>query len=201
MLRLCWVVLCKLNTDRIKKQRVWWHASRIVVTVLFGLIRERLEGSELITTDEQGEKFRNSPDLMKCRGSSVGTVTRLQIDERCVFKPSRPALGLPSLPFCGYRGSFPGLERPGLEANHSPPSNVNVKSGWSYTAYPSIGLHGVDRENVLLYIRPGTSSTFTHIVAFRPDVAGFSTRCMLDKSHYYLQQSTCRWSTTDGWRI
>jgi hypothetical protein len=29
----------------------------------------------------------------------------------------------------GYRGAFPGLKRPGREADHSPPSSAEVKSG------------------------------------------------------------------------
>jgi len=29
-----------------------------------------------------------------------------------------------------------GIKRPGLEADHSPPSNVEVKNVWSYTSTP-----------------------------------------------------------------
>jgi hypothetical protein len=36
-----------------------------------------------------------------------------------------------------------GVKRPGREANHSPPSSVEVKNEWSYTSTPSIRLHGV----------------------------------------------------------
>jgi hypothetical protein len=42
----------------------------------------------------------------------------------------------------GTRGSFPGVKRPGREADHSPPS-AEVKNAWSYTATPPVGLHGV----------------------------------------------------------
>jgi len=31
----------------------------------------------------------------------------------------------------------PGLKRPGREANHSPPSNAEVKNKWSYTSTPT----------------------------------------------------------------
>jgi len=31
------------------------------------------------------------------------------------------------------RGSFPGVKRPGHEADHSPPSSAEVKNAWSYT--------------------------------------------------------------------
>jgi hypothetical protein len=43
----------------------------------------------------------------------------------------------------GIRGSFPGLKRPGREADHSPPSSAKVKNAWSYTSIPPIRLHGV----------------------------------------------------------
>jgi hypothetical protein len=36
-----------------------------------------------------------------------------------------------------------GVKRPGREADHSPPSNAEVKNAWSYTSTPPIGLHGV----------------------------------------------------------
>jgi hypothetical protein len=32
----------------------------------------------------------------------------------------------------GTRGSFPGVKRPGREADHSPPSSAEVKNVWSY---------------------------------------------------------------------
>jgi hypothetical protein len=36
-----------------------------------------------------------------------------------------------------------GVKRPGLEADHSPPSSAEVKNAWSYTFTPPIRLHGV----------------------------------------------------------
>jgi hypothetical protein len=41
----------------------------------------------------------------------------------------------PSCPM-DTRGSFPGLKRPGREADHSPPSSAEVKNAWSYTSTP-----------------------------------------------------------------
>jgi hypothetical protein len=38
----------------------------------------------------------------------------------------------------GTRASFPGSE-----ADHSPPSSVEVKNAWSYKSTPPICLHGV----------------------------------------------------------
>jgi hypothetical protein len=43
----------------------------------------------------------------------------------------------------GTRGSFPGVKRPGREANHSPPSTAEVKNAWSYTSTLPICLQGV----------------------------------------------------------
>jgi hypothetical protein len=41
-------------------------------------------------------------------------------------------------------GEFPpGIKRPGREADHSPPSSVEVENAWSYTSTPTIRLHGV----------------------------------------------------------
>jgi len=36
-----------------------------------------------------------------------------------------------------------GTKRPGLEADHSPPSSAEVNNAWSYTSPPPIRLHGV----------------------------------------------------------
>jgi hypothetical protein len=43
----------------------------------------------------------------------------------------------------GTRGSFPGVKRPGREADHSPPSSAEAKNAWSYTSTTPICLHGV----------------------------------------------------------
>jgi hypothetical protein len=34
----------------------------------------------------------------------------------------------------GTTNSFPGIKRPGCEANHSPPTSVEFKNAWSYTS-------------------------------------------------------------------
>ena len=53
----------------------------------------------------------------------------------CVFtKTSRPASGLPSFHFNGYRGSVLGAKRLECEVNNSPPSSAEVKHKWSYTS-------------------------------------------------------------------
>jgi hypothetical protein len=34
-------------------------------------------------------------------------------------------------------GSYPGVKRPGREADHSPPTSAEVKKMWIYTCTPS----------------------------------------------------------------
>jgi hypothetical protein len=43
----------------------------------------------------------------------------------------------------GTSGSFHGVKQPEREADHSPPSSVEVKNAWSYTSTPPVRLHGV----------------------------------------------------------
>jgi hypothetical protein len=55
---------------------------------------------------------------------------------------SRPTMGPTEPPIRVQEGSggyFPGVKRPGSEANHLPPSSVKVKNEWSYTStYPDV---------------------------------------------------------------
>jgi hypothetical protein len=44
--------------------------------------------------------------------------------------------GRSSLLFNGYRRLSPEIKRPGREANHTPPSNAEVKNAWSYKSTP-----------------------------------------------------------------
>jgi hypothetical protein len=41
----------------------------------------------------------------------------------------------------GSGGSFPGVKRPGREADHSPPSSAEVKNAWRYTSTPWRGAY------------------------------------------------------------
>ena len=66
-------------------------------------------------------------------GSSVGVVTDYGLDGPVsnsrgdeIFRPSRPALGPPSLLYNGYRVFPGGKVRPGRAADHSPPSSAAV---------------------------------------------------------------------------
>jgi hypothetical protein len=57
---------------------------------------------------------------------------------------SRQALGPTQAPIQWVPWAlFVVEEQPGREANHYPPSNVEVKNAWSYTFTPPIRLHGV----------------------------------------------------------
>jgi hypothetical protein len=55
---------------------------------------------------------------------------------------SRPALG-PTQSRIQWvpGGPFLGVKRPGREADHSLPSNADVKNAWSYTSTPPVRLH------------------------------------------------------------
>jgi hypothetical protein len=50
-------------------------------------------------------------------------------------RPDGP-LGPPSLLYSGCRGSFPGVQRSGRGANHSPPSIVEFKNGEAIAPLP-----------------------------------------------------------------
>jgi hypothetical protein len=55
----------------------------------------------------------------------------------------------------GTRGSFPGVKRPGREADHSPPYSAEVKNVWSYTSTPTTpsccGAQLKHRDNFAFY--------------------------------------------------
>jgi hypothetical protein len=57
---------------------------------------------------------------------------------------SRPVLGPTGSPTQRVSEALPlWVKRPGREADHSPPSSVEVKNAWNYTTTPPIRLHGV----------------------------------------------------------
>jgi hypothetical protein len=93
----------------------------------------------------------------RSRDNSVGIVLGYELDNRG-FRVRFPAGAVNfSLHPCiqngsgthpasypmGTRGSFPGVKRPGREADHPPPSSAEVKNAWSYTSIPPIRLHGM----------------------------------------------------------
>jgi hypothetical protein len=82
--------------------------------------------------------------------SSVDIETSYGLDDREVGVPSpgriknfffstspRPSLGPTQPPIQRVTGAFtPGVDRPGLEADHSPPTSAKVKNMWMYTSTP-----------------------------------------------------------------
>ena len=48
--------------------------------------------------------------------------------------------------YSGVQGSFSGINQPGCESDHSPPSSTKVKSEWSYTSSPLLCLHDICRD-------------------------------------------------------
>jgi hypothetical protein len=75
---------------------------------------------------------------------------------------SRPALGPIQPPMQRVPGALSlGVKRPWREADHSPPSNAEVKNAWSYTSTPPTQLHCVvlsystgHRDNFTFYLLP-----------------------------------------------
>jgi hypothetical protein len=69
----------------------------------------------------------------------------------------RPALG-PTQPFLRWApGTLsPWVKRPGREADHSPPSNAEVKKTWIYTSTPPIRAHslcGILAQGLSFWVR------------------------------------------------
>ena len=56
--------------------------------------------------------------------------------------PDRPC-GPPSLPYNGYRVSFPGVKRPGRGVDHPPHLAPRLKKEQSYTSTPLLGLRSL----------------------------------------------------------
>jgi hypothetical protein len=61
-------------------------------------------------------------------------------------------MGPPSIVLNGNWGSFLVVKTPGCYISHSATPRAKVKNEWSYIPIPPIRLHGVDRQNFLLYI-------------------------------------------------
>jgi hypothetical protein len=84
------------------------------------------------------------------RERSVGIATRYGLDDpgiesRCgrnFPRPSREALGSPSLLYNGYR-FFPGVKRPGRVVDHQLHLVPRLKKEQSYTSTPTLSLRGL----------------------------------------------------------
>jgi hypothetical protein len=69
---------------------------------------------------------------LRGRSSSPGRVKNFLFSTS-----SRPALGSTQPPIQWVPGAlFPGVKRPGREADHSPPASAEAKKNWIYTTSP-----------------------------------------------------------------
>jgi hypothetical protein len=71
----------------------------------------------------------------------------------------------------GTRGSFPVVERPGREADHSPPSSAEVKNARSYTSIPQHVFMACCLINT-----PGLDVKVLDVILWTNDIA----RCMYE---------------------
>jgi len=105
----------------------------------------------------------------------------------------------PNLLSDGYRGTFPGVKRPGRDADYSPPTIAEVKSEWIYTSTPCLCYHGVYRENLnfyFYYIIRDKSITNTVTPNSLDTFSPFNCRmCRLSKDCDLQLQSTAADST------
>jgi hypothetical protein len=81
--------------------------------------------SELILMDDRGSRVRFPAGAGKFLFTTAS---------RTALGPTQPPIQ------CAPDALFFGVKRPGREADHSRPSNAEVKSAWSYTSSPPIRL-------------------------------------------------------------
>jgi hypothetical protein len=81
----------------------------------------------------------------------------------------------------GYRGSFPGVKRPGSEVDNSRPSSAHLKNKWSHASTTSICLHGLHRDN------------FTFTTYFKVLLLTSGPTCITDDSVSFIR-ATLTWS-------
>jgi hypothetical protein len=80
----------------------------------------------------------------------------------------------------GTRGSFPGVKRPGREADHSPSSRAEVKNAWSYTSTPQY----VFMAWCLVKHRDNFTFTFTHLEVHRVRYFRRHTECIYGRKFW-----------------
>jgi hypothetical protein len=93
---------------------------------------------------QHGEGFVHSIVYIRSRDSVVGIATSYGLDDRGVgVRVPVGSLGSTQPPIQWVPGALStGVNRPGREADHSPPTSAEVKKMWIYTSTP-IRLHGV----------------------------------------------------------
>jgi hypothetical protein len=118
-----------------------------------------------------------------------------------ISSPNRPdRLRVPSsLPFNGYRFSFPGINRPGRDADHSPLSSTDVKNEWSCTCNPPTRLHGMGREIFFIVVAKIISTVAsTHLLAKCPY---YRCVCGVHTRHYVIGSIATRTEAEMEFRI
>jgi hypothetical protein len=67
-----------------------------------------------------------------------GVGVRVPVGSRIFTSPRHPdrLWGPPNLYPLGTGALSPGVKRPGREADHSPPTSVEIKNTWVYTSTP-----------------------------------------------------------------
>jgi hypothetical protein len=112
---------------------------------------------QVIVCTVHDKELTGAPRCIKSRDSSVGVALGYGFDDRgsrVRFPAEAGNFSLhhrvqngsgahPASYPMGARGSFPGVKRPGREADHSPPTSAEVKNVLSYTSTPPIRLHGL----------------------------------------------------------
>jgi hypothetical protein len=79
----------------------------------------------------------------------------------CIFQTVHTSSGVRPASLM-YRGSYPGVQQPGREVDHSRSSSAEIKNKWSYTSTPFIGLSSRRWTRTLLFFTvylPNTSET------------------------------------------
>jgi len=94
---------------------------------------------------------------------------------------SRPTLGLTQPPI----HLAPGVKRLGHEADHSPPSNTEVQSAWSYTrVYPKVSGLAAWRENYKWYSSLPLGVVVCYFVGRCSEFCGHNPLCCFSTSVY-----------------
>jgi hypothetical protein len=150
-------------------------------------------------------------------------VTRLQAGcpRNRGFIPGRGKIFI-SFPKCPDQGSFPGGKATGSEANHWPPSNIDIKNEWSRTSSPRIHLRGLHRNTftfvpscAIIFTDPLTSTSiicteqivirltpWTCIREMPGSNFGLDTSCPnLEFSWFSVLPGTCRGYTSTRSRL
>jgi len=135
-----------------KRDNAWAGSTKIRVTRSYGELRllHPKQRSRILCMAEQTTSF-NKHALWQHEGLSIQIPLRLVGSQLSIvamlhFSPGQffhVFIFLASHIQWVAGSLYLGVKRPGREADHSPPSSVEVKNAWSYIFTPPIRLHGV----------------------------------------------------------